>query len=376
MKHQKPLAAKLDDMQVYEKLDPSGLRHRLRSLPNQCTRAWVHAQQWAPPDELLNAGIERVVIGGMGGSAIAGDLAADLAAHLVAPETSGPITVVRDFNLPFALDGKTLFIASSHSGNTEETVSLFHQALQSEAWVMAITGGGLLLAEAESQGIPHLVIDAPGEARSAVGYSLLLLLGALNRLGFMAASASDVNTAVTELEQQIAGAGEDIPADQNGAKQLAADLVDRMVVVYGGGIFSGMARRWKTQINENSKAGAFYESIPELLHNSVESYGPPNNTGNDPGQGQMIVVLKPATATNELKGRYRVVLELLVRKDVPHRVFEPNAGPPLSQLLTTLLVGDYVSYYLAMLYGLNPAPNPAIDLGKQLLAEVSANKNP
>lgn len=360
-------------MQAYERLDPSGLRHRLCGLPNQCSQAWTRAQEWAPPDKFLNGGIfERVVICGMGGSAIAGDLAADLAAL----QASGPITVIRDFHLPFKLDSKTLFIASSHSGNTEETVSLFHQALQSDAQVMGITGGGVVLAEAESQGIPHLVIDAPGEPRSAVGYSLMLVLGVLTRLGFMTISESDVDCTVTALEQQIALSREDVPADQNEAKQLAADLVDQLVVVYGGGIFSGLARRWKTQINENSKARAFYEHIPELLHNSVESYGPLSDTGKNASQDEMIVVLKPATATNELESRYRVVLELLGRKDVRHRVVEPDAGPALSQILSTLLMGDYVSYYLALLYGLDPAPNPAIDLAKQFLSEVSANNNP
>ena len=131
----------LNNPKTYEKLDPSGLRHRLRDLPLQCQAAWKQSQALKLPDDWKN--ISHVVIGGMGGSAIAGDLAKDLAAY----QQAVPITVIRDFQLPFPLTSNHLFVACSFSGNTEETLSLLQQARLSESKILAVAGGGQLLSQ-------------------------------------------------------------------------------------------------------------------------------------------------------------------------------------------------------------------------------------
>jgi glucose/mannose-6-phosphate isomerase len=350
----------LDIDRIYDRLDPTGLRRRLRDLPRQCEEAWLQANALALPERWQSN--DKVVIGGMGGSAIAGDLVADLSSL----QKSVPIIVVRDFHLPFSLDGDSLFIGCSYSGNTEETLSLFRQALQQRARVLAIASGGVLMEEARAQNVPLLTIDAPGEPRSAVGYNLMLLLGALGRLGLVNTSDDDVRCAVTALRRHIAHLGEEVPTKDNPAKQLAQELNDKLIVVYGGGIFSGAARRWKTQLNENAKVWAFFETAPELLHNAVEAY----NSSPALNKDKMVLVLQPSSGAAELKSRYRAVLGLLHQQDIMHRVLEGADGPPLAQLLTILNLGDYVSYYLALLQGVNPAPTPAIDLGKRLLSDA------
>ena len=252
----------LDNPKTYEHLDPSGLRGRLRDFPRHCQEAWDQSQALKLPDDWKH--ISHVVIGGMGGSAIAGDLVMDLGAS----QQAVPITVIRDFQLPFPLNSNHLFVASSFSGNTDETLSLLKQARQSKAKVLAVAGGGQLAKIAEEEGLPLLRIQTSGEPRSALGYSLLLLLGVLARLGLVSTTADDVQSAFAALCEQVARLGEDIPAGDNPAKQLAQELAGRLGLIYAGGIFAGVARRWKTQLNENAKAWAFYESIPELLHNS------------------------------------------------------------------------------------------------------------
>ena len=350
----------LESEASYAQLDASGMRQRLRALPEQCRAAWQQAASLAPPQSWDC--VDRIVVGGMGGSAIAGDLVGDLAAL----QGAVPVTVIRDFRLPFNLDPKSLFIACSHSGETEETLALFHQAQRQGTPLLAVAGGGGLANEAASAGVPLLIINAPGEPRSAVGYNLMLLLGALAVGGIVKIDQSQVETAIAGLEAQIGRLAEDVREKDNVAKQMARELVGRLVVVYGGGLFTGMARRWKTQLNENAKAWAFHESIPELLHNSVEAFDAPGPVAQD----KMALVLKPSTDSAQLEGRYKVVLELLRLKNIPHRIVEATPGPPLAQQLSMLALGDYVSYYLALLQGIDPSPVPAIDLGKDLSNDV------
>ena len=354
----------LDDDLLYDRLDPTGLRHRLRGLPLQCQEAWSQVRAWPLPEHWQSN--DKVIIAGMGGSAIAGDLVADLASW----QKTVPIMVVRDFHLPFRLDQNSLFIGCSYSGNTEETLSLFRQALQQHARVLTLAGGGVLAAEARAQHIPLLPIKAPGEPRSAVGYNLMLLLGTLGRLGLVNTSDAEVQWAVAALHRQLAQLGGEVATEDNPAKQLAQELQDKLIVVYGGGIFSGVARRWKTQLNENAKVWAFFETAPELLHNAVEAYGSWPALNKD----RIVLVLQPNSDSEELKRRYRAIIGLLQRQDIPHRVLAGVDGPPLAQVLTMLNLGDYVSYHLALLQGVNPAPTPVLDLGKRLLGEALADE--
>ncbi len=351
----------LDNPKTYEQLDPSGLRGRLRDLPDQCQAAWHQSQALKLPDDWKH--ISHVVIGGMGGSAIAGDLAKDLAAS----QQAVPITVIRDFQLAFPLTSHHLFVACSFSGNTDETLSLLQQVRQSEAKVLAVAGGGQLGRIAEEEGLPLLSIQTSGEPRSALGYNLLLLLGVLARLGLVFTTADDVQSAINALREQVARLGEEIPARDNPAKQLAKELAGRLALIYAGGIFTGVARRWKTQINENAKAWAFYESIPELLHNSVEAFHSPVVEGAD----SLALLLLPAAASAELGRRYQILEELLTRQGIPYRRISGSAGPPLVQLLSMVLLGDYVSYYLALIRSIDPSETPLLELGKQLASQAS-----
>ena len=356
----------LDNPKTYEQLDPSGLRLRLRDLPRQCQAAWRQSQALKLPDDWRQ--ISHVVIGGMGGSAIAGDLAKDLAAS----QQAVPITVIRDFQLPFPLTSNHLFVACSFSGNTDETLSLFQQARRSEAKVLAIAGGGQLGRMAEEEGFTHLSIETSGEARSALGYNLLLLLGVLAQLGLVSTTAKDVRWAFTGLQEQVARLGEEIPAGDNPAKQLAQELAGRLPLIYAGGIFTCVARRWKTQLNENAKVWAFYESIPELLHNSVEAFSTTGAVEGSrvEGSDKMALLLLPAAASAELGHRYQIVEELLAQQGIPHRRISGPAGPSLVQLLSMVLLGDYVSYYLALIRSIDPSGTPLLDLGKQLASQV------
>ena len=349
----------LDDPNIYTSLDPSGLGTRLSELPNHCSDAWLqidHAALPRPPQ-----GKDHVIICGMGGPAIAGDLASDLAES----EGSLPITVVRDFRLPFKPDSGTLVMACSYSGETRETLSLFQEAVDAESAVVAITSGGTLAGLAAKSGAPVLHVATKGEPRNAVGYNLMLIMGLLQRLELVETRDSDVHSAIEATEHQIALIEPDRPTGENLAKQIALELHGRIPLIYGGGVFRGVARRWKTQINENAKAWAFFETIPELLHNSVEAY--PGWA--DSGLQLTALILEPEIGQGASSGHYEVLAELLRCNSIPHRVLKGSNRSQLTQLLNMLVLGDYVSYYLAMLKGVDPSLTPSLQEAKRLLSK-------
>ena len=357
----------LDDVTAYEELDPSGLRRRLSTLPEQCSRAWLEAKNTVVPDNLDRC--TEVIVAGMGGSAIAGNLVADL----VGSGPSTPVRVVRDFRIPGLLPDqpsqpKQLVIVCSFSGETEETLSMLDHAQSACASIIVITGGGTLGQRAAEAGIPVLTINAPGEPRSAVGYNLMLLASLLDRIGVISVSDGDVSEAVSAGEVMASQVGIQVPTGQNQAKLLAKDLIGGLTVVYGSGSLSGMALRWKSQINENGKSWAFAESLPELFHNSVESFP----GGQEVSQRTTALLLKPNRTASGLERRYTVLSEMLERFGVKSRTLTAVSGGILTQSLAMIVLGDHVSYYMGLLNGLNPSETPSIDLFKERLSDSDA----
>ncbi len=354
----------LDDQSVITQLDSSGLRDRLRDLPEQCTLAWSEAKGSRFPVEWR--GCSEVVIAGMGGSAIAGDLVADLAG----PDCKTPIRVVRDFTIPGLSAGRCpgagpLVIVCSYSGETEETVSMFHRAQSAQLPMAAIVGGGTLEQKAKDAGIPVMKVNAPGEPRSAVGYNMMLLAALLNQIGVISISDDDVAQAVTAAAEVAASVDVDIPGNVNHAKSLAAELFGGLTLVYGGGAFSGMALRWKSQLNENGKSWAYAEKLPELFHNSVESFpGGPEIRGRTTA-----LMLKPAQASPELDLRYTVLAEMLDQSGITHHTLVGARGGLLQQSLPMIVLGDYISYYMGLLNGINPSETPIINASKARMAQ-------
>ncbi len=349
----------LDEQDLYTSLDKSSMRQQIRGLPAQCLQAWNSAANFAlPPDY---SGVDKVVILGMGGSAIGGDLLKALTSSLSKPV----IYVHRDYGLPAFVDDKTLVIASSYSGNTEETLSGFTAALGTNCKKLAISTGGQLTLLARTKGVPVFVIEHVSPPRAALGYSLLPLMAIMQNLGFTEGKSEEVKGMVTTLEGLCRSWQEDAPKEKNRAKQIAASLDGKVVVVYGAGILSDVARRWKTQINENGKAWAFFEILPELNHNAVLGYLYPTWAR----EKMSVVFLRCPSVNLRTQLRYKFTGELLSQSNIGYQVLDSEGADPLTQLMSLVLLGDWVSYYLAILNGIDPSPVPQIDLLKKRLAE-------
>lgn len=342
----------LDDPAVVGRLDPGDMLGCLRGLPAQCREAWSAAAGLKLPAEYRQA--ERIVVLGMGGSAIAGDLWR----VLLQREAAIPVFNVRSYDLPPFVDARTLVIASSFSGDTEEVLSAFEAALAIPCPKVAVTTGGQLMATARANGVPLFSFDFGGEPRAALGWGLMPLLAVSEALGLTQGVAGDVEEAVSVLEAVVGEVDAAVPAASNPAKDLAQALHERLPVVYGAGPLVEVARRWKTQLNESAKTWAFFEELPEVHHNAIIGYSLPGGVARD----TVVVFLEsPTLVHRRVQLRYAFTKELLARAGVKAVSVEARGRSALAQVLSLVLFGDYVATYLAFLYGVDPTPTAVID---------------
>ena len=262
----------LDDPDLLKKLDPQNMLAEIDNLPHQLEFAWELGSRSPLP---AWQGIQRVVISGMGGSAIAADL---LAAYLL-PTCKVPVFVQRDYGLPaWAYGPETLLIASSHSGNTEETLDSYETGINNNCKLMLISTGGKLAARAAQIAAPLWLFEHKGQPRTAVGFSFGLLLAVFTRLGLVPDPSVELASALAEMRTQQNLMLPSITASLNPAKRLAGQLQGRWVNVIGSGVLAPVARRWKGQINELAKAGAGFEALPEADHNTLAGLTNPEDT--------------------------------------------------------------------------------------------------
>jgi len=352
---------KLDDLLLFKKQDPGDMLRRVGELPWQCRDAWSRVMSLELPED--ERPVRNIVILGIGGSAIGGDLLRTL----VASECPVPIVVNRDYTLPAFVGPETLAIASSYSGNTEETLTALALAHRAGARLVAFTTGGKVAARAREWGIPLFSYDYAAQPRAALGYSLIPLLGLLNKLGLVSDKAADVEEAAGVMEAWQGEICETVPFEQNAAKQLAVRLKDRLPMVYGGGYLSEVARRWKGQFNENAKHWGAFEQMPELNHNAVVGYDWPGEMA----EKIFVVMLRSSLDTPRNQVRFKVTAEILAHKGVACQAVHARGQSPLAQMLSAIHFGDYVSYYLTMLNGADPTPVETINYLKGRLAEAT-----
>jgi glucose/mannose-6-phosphate isomerase len=349
----------LDDPSAYERIDPAGTRALIRDLPRQCRAAWREAQDLELPSD--HNGVDKVVILGMGGLVIAGDLLRSLAAL----ESAVPVFVHRDYGLPRLVDGRTLLIAMSYSGDTEETLSGFEAALHTGARKVVITTGGRLLALARSHSVPGFVFDYRSTVRGALGYGLMPLLAVAEKAGLVAKKADDVQEAAAVMEDMANRIAADVPLVRNPAKQLAVSLQSRLPIIYGAGIMAPVAFRWKTQLNENSKAWAAWEELPEANHNAIVGYERPPEIATR----AIAVFLRAPSLHPRIRLRYEFTSRALTEAGVASQAVDAEGRSPLAQMMGAVFFGDYVSLYLAILGGIDPSPTTIIADLKRWLAE-------
>jgi glucose/mannose-6-phosphate isomerase len=351
----------LDDQDTLRQLDPQGMADRIAEMGQQMEEAGSLVDAFPHPGQEY-ARARNIVILGMGGSAIGGDLVRSLMDY----EATIPVIVSRDYRPPGFTGTDTLVIASSYSGGTEETLSATRVALDRRAKVVAVTTGGPMADMVGAQGMPVLRFEYASQPRAALGFSFALLLGLMAKLGYLSQADVDMSGAIAMAKSLASSMGPAMPLDSNPAKQLATRLHGKLPVVYGAGILSEVARRWKGQFNENSKSWAYFEQLPELNHNAVVGYEYPPELA-----AQIhVVILSSSTYHVRVAERVRITSEILDKRGVSHETVEAEGVTPLAQMVNAILTGDYASYYLATLNGTDPTPVSTIDFLKDQLGRV------
>ncbi len=351
----------LDDIKVFKEIDTQNMIAEIDGLPDQLDQAWELGKSLVLPKW---ESISRVLIAGMGGSAIG----ADLLSAYIAPRCSVPVVVHRDYGLPaWASGGETLVITASHSGNTEETLSVFEKAVEQGCRVLAISTGGKLAAGAEEVSATLWRFEHQGQPRAAVGLSFGLLLGAFRHLGLIPDPEVELKDAVAAMKSQQVHLKAEIPTMENPAKRLAGQCYGRWVTVIGADILAPVARRWKGQISELAKAWGQFEFLPEANHNTSAGVMNPEEMLSK----IMVLFLRAKSYHPRNELRANLTKEIFMLEGLGTDFFNAQGDTPLAQLWTTLHFGDYFAYYLAMAYGADPTPVSAIQGLKERLKEHS-----
>jgi glucose/mannose-6-phosphate isomerase len=357
--------SELDNPETYSKFDPTNLLKNVQELPSQCEQAWEEIKKVVLPSYYVK--VNKVIVLGMGGSAIGGDLVRALLQN----QSKTPIFTVRDYDLPAFVDRDSLVIASSYSGNTEEALEAFSQAIAKKSKSVAITTGGKLADLATAHKIPLYKFDYKTEPRQALGFSFAAILGILNKIALIDIKDTNFRESILLAKALNSKIRPEIVTSQNQAKKLAEELRNKIVVILAGGHLKPVAQRFKTQLNENSKQMAFWEELPEACHNFIIGLEFPNKLF----ENVFALSLFSNFAHPRIKARQNIILEILDKNKILYEELRiESATSMLSDMLLFILLLDYTSYYLALLNKIDPRPIKNINYLKKKLEELPWQK--
>jgi len=345
----------LDDLAAMARADQAGMLGYVAELSTQVGDGWRVSRELALPAPRPKA----VAFLGMGGSAIGGDLVKGIWSDRI----SAPLEVVRGYQLPAWVDRDTLVIASSMSGDTEETLSALTTALQRRCPVVVVSTGGALRNVAQAAGLPLATFPRLGSPRSALGWSLGIVAGILQQAHVLELEAAEIEAGIAAGTAMVARCDPSVPTVDNPAKQLAWSLLDRFVLVTGAGFMAPVARRWKAQLNENSKATATFEELPEATHNTVAGFEQPESL-----RDHLALVFLSSGLEHPRNGlRASLFGDVAQAAHIWYTVVEASGEGKLGHALSAIVFGDYVSVYLAFMYGVDPSPIDVITHIKEQL---------
>ncbi len=319
-------------------IDNSNMLKAIEDFPNQCKTALE-----LPKGMSISGKFDKIVVCGMGGSAVGGDL---LKAYM--HDSKIPVFVIRDYKVPEFVDENTLLFAVSYSGNTEETISAYQDALKKKAKIVTVTSGGFLANEAKK------VIKVPAglQPRAALGYLFFPVLGVLANSGIVDVKGKEID--------ELFGILSKTDDFKTVGERIAKKIYGKTPLIYSSTLFGPVAYRWKTQINENAKMPAFNHVFAELNHNEIVGYQMMN-------KGDWTAVfIRDKDDHDRIKKRMDITKEIISSRVEVEEIFTRGEGM-LSKLFSSVYCGDFVSYYLALLNKVDPTPVSVIENLKKKL---------
>lgn len=306
----------------------------------------------------IDGDIQNVVFAGMGGSALPALLGSTW------PGYGLPFEICRQYDIPAYVSEKTLFIACSYSGNTEETLSALAEAESKNAVIVVMAGGGKLEEIASQKNYPFVKVPKAEQPRYAVFYMLVGLVTILDSAGLLTVkdAASQLALAASFLKDKVKDWLPTVPTDKNPAKKLAMELAGKSGAVYGGPLMAPAAYKWKISFNENAKNVAWWGQYPEFNHNEFIGW-----SSHPVDKPYAVVDLRSSFEHPRVQQRFELSDKLLSGKRPAAQVVAAQGETLLEHLLWTINFGDFVTIYLALLNNVNPAP---VDLVEKFKKEL------
>jgi glucose/mannose-6-phosphate isomerase len=351
----------LDDIKRIKEKDPGGMYDRIYRFPSQFEDGLKRAKEAKLPpwdkDE-----INHLVLAGLGGSAIGGDLVRSY----LAESLKIPFLICRNYTLPEFVDSSSLVFVSSYSGNTEETLSAFEQASQKGANIICMTSNGRVEEIASREKLPCVKLPPGFQPRAALGYSFVPVLAMIERLGFVRGEEAKIHKAKEFLQTNREKYRVDIDTQKNPAKQLAMKLHGKLPIIYASNDhFDAVSTRWKGQLCENAKMLAFANVFPEFNHNELVGWKVLSDYRDD----LKVVILRDSDDHPRIKRRMDIVKSIVEGQKVEVIELESCGDDLLSRMFSLIQLGDFISFYLAVLNGEDPSPVKVIDYLKNELSK-------
>ena len=350
----------LNDVVAIKKLDSKNMLGSIELFPQQIEEVWSLGKLFKFPASHKN--ITRVVVMGMGGSA----LGAHILKSVYFGELPVPIEIVNHYHVPGYVDKNTLVICSSYSGTTEEILSASKESAAKKAKVIVITSGDKLAEWAKNNKIPAFIFSTKnnpcGSPRMGLGYSVFGLLVILNKLGLTNVSDVEIKKIIVQVKNNIKQFGAN--AVDNAAKKIAQSVFDRSVWYIGSEHLAGSAHAAGNQMNENAKRFSGYFIAPELNHHLMEGMVHP-----DANQSDLIFVLLDSKLYDKrVQKRYAITRDILTKNKIQFVDYHLTGKTPIAQAAECLVLSSCVSFYSAMLQGIDPTAIPFVDYFKAQLA--------
>jgi glucose/mannose-6-phosphate isomerase len=348
----KVAATVLDDIGKIRKVDKS-------NMLAFCVDAAEHYRKAARTAEKISlqyANPANIVVAGMGGSAIGGELLKDW----VRDKVQVPVEVNRDYVLPAYANEKSLVVVVSYSGETEETLSTFLDAVKRKCMIFCVSSGGSLLEFAEKLGVPYLRVPSGMPPRASLPYLFVPLPKSLEKAGVVSGVSGELSEAIRLLERVSGESAPEKPVKDNFAKTLASGINGSIPVVYGFGVFRSVAQRFKQQFNENSKVPSKWEFFSELNHNEIVGWEKAGKLA----ECFSTIFLRDKAESDVIRSRIETTKALLPSGSKMFEVWSQGKCA-LARMLSTVCIGDFTSVYLAVLNSVDPSPVENIKLLKE-----------
>jgi glucose/mannose-6-phosphate isomerase len=351
----------LDGIEKIKSIDPGGMYQRIYQFPSQFEDG-LNLTKQIPLPQLEKDKIKNIVVAGLGGSAIGGDLVRSY----LAEKLNIPFFICRNYNLPHFVDSSSLVFVSSYSGNTEETLSVFEDALKRSAKIICMSSDGEVGKISSDRRIPCVPLPKGFQPRAALGYSFVPILAMLERLGFVQGEETNIEITKVFLEENRNRFRVELGTEENEAKKLATKFHGKLPIIYAScDHFDAISYRWKGQFCENAKMLAFNNVFPEFNHNELVGWKVLSDYGDD----LIVIILRDRDDHPRIRRRMEIVAGIIQKEEVEVIQIESSGEDLLCRMFSLIQLGDFISFYLAVLNQEDPSPVKVIDYLKKKLAE-------